>query len=306
MGPAGPATDVSRTGKTGRAPGRLTNGLVALGAAAVLAIYSAGYVGTRAAASRLEEPGPRRRPAPPPPVQEVLPALSVEPPKALPEGAAPALAPRPDAAVLAPAPGQIDRPTSAAAPPPAKVPAPAEHPVAQLTQPATASKLASAPSDDGGGAVTPGPATIAVPARDEPAAPAVAAAAAPPAEPTQATQPASAESSPTPAVQTNEVPKAPDQVAAVVPAAPKYKDGTYSGWGTCRHGDIQATVVIASGRITSASISQCWTRYPCSWIAALPPQVVQRQSADVDYVSGATQSANAFYYAILEALGKAK
>jgi len=38
----------------------------------------------------------------------------------------------------------------------------------------------------------------------------------------------------------------------------------------------------------------------------LPPQVVTRQSAEVDYVSGATQSSNAFYYAIVEALSKAK
>jgi uncharacterized protein with FMN-binding domain len=34
--------------------------------------------------------------------------------------------------------------------------------------------------------------------------------------------------------------------------------------------------------------------------------VVKRQSADVDYVSGATQSTDAFYYAIVEALSKAK
>ena len=34
----------------------------------------------------------------------------------------------------------------------------------------------------------------------------------------------------------------------------------------------------------------------------LPPQVVSRQSPEVDYVSGATQSTNAFYYAVVEAL----
>lgn len=38
----------------------------------------------------------------------------------------------------------------------------------------------------------------------------------------------------------------------------------------------------------------------------LPPQVVSRQSAEVDFVSGATQSTNAFYYAVLDALAKAK
>jgi uncharacterized protein with FMN-binding domain len=93
---------------------------------------------------------------------------------------------------------------------------------------------------------------------------------------------------------------------APVVSSSAYKDGTYTGWGTCRHGDIQATVVVASGRITSATISQCLTRYPCSWIEALPPQVVQRQSAEVDYVSGATQSADAFYGAVTDALSKAK
>jgi uncharacterized protein with FMN-binding domain len=86
----------------------------------------------------------------------------------------------------------------------------------------------------------------------------------------------------------------------------QYKDGRYSGWGTSRHGDIEATVEIQNGHITSAWISQCYTRYSCSWIAALPPQVVTRQSANVDYVSGATQSTNAFYYAVVEALAKAK
>ncbi len=85
-----------------------------------------------------------------------------------------------------------------------------------------------------------------------------------------------------------------------------FKDGRYSGWGSSRHGDIEATVEVQNGHITSAWISQCYTRYSCSWIAALPPQVVARQSANVDYVSGATQSTNAFYYAVVEALTKAK
>jgi len=95
-------------------------------------------------------------------------------------------------------------------------------------------------------------------------------------------------------------------VAAPAPAAPKYKDGTYFGWGTSRHGDIQAQVVIANGRISAATISQCLTTYSCSRIAALLPQVAQRQSAEVDFVSGATESTNAFYYAVIEALAKAR
>ena len=93
-----------------------------------------------------------------------------------------------------------------------------------------------------------------------------------------------------------------------VPETPKsqYKDGTYFGWGTSRHGDIQAQVVIEGGRIASATIAQCLTRYSCSVIAKLPPQVAERQSPETDYVSGATQSTNAFYYAVVEALSKAK
>jgi uncharacterized protein with FMN-binding domain len=85
-----------------------------------------------------------------------------------------------------------------------------------------------------------------------------------------------------------------------------YKDGTYSGWGTSRHGDIEASVLIKDGRIAAAIISQCLTRYSCSWIAALPGQVTARQSPEVDFVSGATESTNAFYYAVVEALKKAK
>jgi len=96
---------------------------------------------------------------------------------------------------------------------------------------------------------------------------------------------------------------------AIAPATPpksEYKDGTYLGWGHCRHGDIQASVVIAGGRIASATIAQCLTRYSCSVIEKLPPEVALRQSPDVDTISGATQSGDAFYYAVTDALLQAK
>lgn len=85
-----------------------------------------------------------------------------------------------------------------------------------------------------------------------------------------------------------------------------YKDGTYFGWGTSRHGDIQMGIEIKGGRIASAFISECYTQYSCSWVSHLQKQVVERQSADVDYVSGATQSANALYRAVVNALKQAK
>ncbi len=116
------------------------------------------------------------------------------------------------------------------------------------------------------------------------------------------TQVAAGPGAPTPLAP--EAPLAPPAPPAV--EAPRYRDGTYLGWGTSRHGDIQAAVVIENGRIASATIAQCLTRYSCSVIAKLPPQVAERQSPEVDYVSGATQSTNAFYYAVVEALGQAK
>jgi uncharacterized protein with FMN-binding domain len=107
----------------------------------------------------------------------------------------------------------------------------------------------------------------------------------------------------------------PPAVTAPTTAAPitdasgtvlKWRDGTFSGWGTSRHGDVEVTLIIERGRITTAAISRCLTRYSCSWIAHLQPQVVERQSPEVDNVSGATESANAFYYAVVEALKAAR
>jgi len=90
------------------------------------------------------------------------------------------------------------------------------------------------------------------------------------------------------------------------PASPKWNDGSYSGWGRSRHGDIQATVAIESGKIVYVAITVCATRYPCDVIAKLPGQVLERQSPETDFVAGATESTNAFYYAVVEALKKAK
>lgn len=56
-----------------------------------------------------------------------------------------------------------------------------------------------------------------------------------------------------------------------------------------------------------ARVSTCLTRYPCSpWLDPLPAQALKRQSPNVDYVSGGTDSADAFYGALYDALFKAK
>jgi uncharacterized protein with FMN-binding domain len=177
----------------------------------------------------------------------------------------------------------------------------AELPVMRLSSTATkaAGNTAGNTATDARGRV-PEPAVART--ADTPAPPASAATATPTPAPTPASVPVPAPAQPS-------IPSAP-AVDSTAPAkkdenAP-LKDGVYYGWGTSRHGDIQASVEIKSGKIVGAYISQCLTQYSCSWVSALPGQVVQRQNAEVDYVSGATQSSNAFYYAVIDALKKAK
>jgi len=106
--------------------------------------------------------------------------------------------------------------------------------------------------------------------------------------------------------------QSPVPVPAPVPAAPAeparagLKDGTYYGWGTCRHGDIQAAVVIEEGKITVARVERCLTRYSCNWITPIPPRILVKQGTTYDYVSGATESSDAFQDAVAEALSQAK
>jgi len=100
--------------------------------------------------------------------------------------------------------------------------------------------------------------------------------------------------------------------ATATPAAPAaqassaYRDGTYVGTGTSRHGSITATVVVQGGKIVSAQITGCGTRYSCSRVATLPGQAVARQSAAVDFVSGATDSSVAYRGAVANALAQAR
>lgn len=114
---------------------------------------------------------------------------------------------------------------------------------------------------------------------------------------------------PTHAVPTATVPaqitSAPTGIGTASTSAARYKDGTYVGTGSSRHGSIGATVIVQGGKIVSAEITQCGTRYPCSKIAALPGQVVAQQGGTVDLVSGATDSSEAYQGAIRNALAKA-
>jgi len=234
----------------GSSNNKIANKLVVASCAGVLAVYTAGYDRTQAAANRLAAQVAERRAAVPAPERVTIhvPGLRSPAPIPVPARLLPQAPPLPRAR------NTTDKPSKE----------PENTKLAVVAVPASTAE----------------PALIAAP---EPL---------PPVAQIPATTIA-----PTPAV-----PPAP----APEPAKPAWKDGIYTGWGYSRHGNIEAAVVIEGGRILSANISQCRTRYSCDVIDKLIPQVAQRQSPDVDYVSGATQSADAFYGAVVEALSKAK
>ncbi|MEO7271640.1 MAG: FMN-binding protein [Vicinamibacterales bacterium] len=259
---------------------RVSNGLVGLGSAAVLTIYGAGYLRTRPAAARIALAAERRPMA--------------------------AAAVAHDVPVAAPLTSSTPAPVSAPATPPSTVPSPATPTVPAASKPRVTRApraVARAVSDDGPASSTPPPRTAAAVA-----APVAAAVHAPSASAAVQDLPPVAAVTPEPAAAPAAAPApvAAPPAASAPTLATRWKDGTFLGWGTSRHGDIQASVEVRDGRIVSATIAQCLTRYSCSWISPLPPQVVARQSPETDYVSGATQSTNAFYYAVVDALSKAK
>jgi len=88
-------------------------------------------------------------------------------------------------------------------------------------------------------------------------------------------------------------------------AASSYTDGSYAGMGTSRFGNVEVSITVQGGRIANVALTRVTTKYPASRIAALPGQVVSRQTAQVDNVTGATASAQAFRMAVQQALAKA-
>jgi uncharacterized protein with FMN-binding domain len=105
----------------------------------------------------------------------------------------------------------------------------------------------------------------------------------------------------------NAATNAPTAVPTAPPAAASgYRDGSYTGSASNRRGSLSVDVTIQSGRITGAQISSYDMYYPASRIARLPGEVIARQSAAVDMISGSTYSASAFKQAVAQALAQAK
>lgn len=94
--------------------------------------------------------------------------------------------------------------------------------------------------------------------------------------------------------------------ATATPASKStYVNGTYSGSGTSRFGNVNVSVTIAADRISNVQITSVTTKYPASRIASLPALVMQSQTANVNVVTGATSSSQAFKQAVQQALAQA-
>jgi uncharacterized protein with FMN-binding domain len=85
-----------------------------------------------------------------------------------------------------------------------------------------------------------------------------------------------------------------------------YKDGTYTGMGSNRRGSIEVAVTIKNDKITDVQVTDFAMHYSDSDIVGMPEEVVQKQSAKVTNVSGATYSTQAFQNAVQDALSQAK
>ncbi|OXM85607.1 FMN-binding protein [Paenibacillus rigui] len=124
------------------------------------------------------------------------------------------------------------------------------------------------------------------------------------ATPTKSTAPAVKDPAPaaSPAPSTNST-----RTNTVVPKpASKYKDGTFTGSGTNSFGTVEVSVSIMQDKITNVLITASHTRYPQHYIDSLPAQVVEKQSARISTVSGATRSSEDFIEAVRQALQKAQ
>lgn len=109
---------------------------------------------------------------------------------------------------------------------------------------------------------------------------------------------------------------APSQTATAQSAAPsqtgKFKNGTYTGSAADAYfGTVQVQAVVSGGRLADVNILQYpsdrgTSRYISSMsLPTLKSEAIRSQSANVDAVSGATQTSDAFTQSLGDALAKA-
>lgn len=134
---------------------------------------------------------------------------------------------------------------------------------------------------------------------------------------TEETTPAPVETTPTtpstpaPTTPTTPAPSTPSTPAPTTPepAPSPYKDGTFTATGKGFYGDMdfKVTVTIAGGKITDIQVSHNETK---EFGGDAMPKLIQsakdKQSAEINVITGATASSNSFKEILGEALGKAK
>lgn len=85
-----------------------------------------------------------------------------------------------------------------------------------------------------------------------------------------------------------------------------YKDGTFTGLGQNRRGYIQVAVTLKNDKITDVEIQNFGMHYSERDVVGLPDEVLRKQNAQVNNVSGATYSTQAFQSAVQQAIDQAK
>lgn len=88
-----------------------------------------------------------------------------------------------------------------------------------------------------------------------------------------------------------------------------FKDGTYEGVSTnAMHGELKVEVKVASGKISAATVTSHneTAGIGTAAIDQIPGKIIEKQSTEVDTVSGATITSKAILEAVAGALEKAK
>ena len=87
----------------------------------------------------------------------------------------------------------------------------------------------------------------------------------------------------------------------------KYTDGTYTGTGRGHRQGLQVSVTIKNNKITDVEIvsDNETPRYSSEPFNTIPQEIMQAQSANVDAVSGATESSDGIMMAVQDALSQA-
>lgn len=92
-----------------------------------------------------------------------------------------------------------------------------------------------------------------------------------------------------------------------IPDSGQWKDGTYTEIAQGRYGEFEVTIVIENGEMKSILVGENNETPAIGGVAIkeLTPKMIEKQSHEVDVVSGATITSNALKDAVARGLEKA-